>query len=106
MSCLIILLQAKIINTSELVIYTSYISYGNKLRSIFKDDSALAVLKIARLERKRSQLMKTGKIDSKYSKIAFVLHQFKRKEEIDLLRSLYGQQFFPNFRILASWSKS
>jgi len=80
--------------TSEWIRYTSYINYGNKLRATFKDDSALAVLTIARLARKRSQLMKTGKIGSKYSKIAFVLHQFKRKEEINLLRSLYGHQFF------------
>jgi hypothetical protein len=29
-----------------------------------------------------------------YSKIAYLLHQFKRKEEIDLLRSVYGRLFF------------
>jgi deoxycytidylate deaminase len=27
-------------------------------------------------------------------KIAYILHQFKRKEEIDVLRAVYGKQFF------------
>jgi hypothetical protein len=84
----------KLSTTNEWMRYNSYIKYGNKLRTTFKDDAALAVLTIARLAHKRSQLLKKQKLNSKYSKIAFMLHQFKRKEEVDLFRSLYGSQFF------------
>lgn len=75
--------------------YKSYIKYGNQLRAFFKDDAALAVLTVARLARWR-QLNGplSGENKERYSKTAFILHQFKRKEEIDFLRSIYGQQFF------------
>lgn len=76
--------------------YESYIEYGNQLRSVFKDDAALAVLTVARLIRLR-QAKTAHRQDGeqpKYEKMAFILHQFKRKEEVDFLRSLYGKQFF------------
>lgn len=71
--------------------YTSYIKYGNKLRTVFEDDAALAVLTIVRIARLRAA-RKNQSIN--YSKVAFIIHQFKRKEEIDLFRSIYGKQFF------------
>ncbi|CAJ0886361.1 hypothetical protein AMST5_03700 [freshwater sediment metagenome] len=74
--------------------YTSYIKYGNKLRSTFEDDAALAVLTVARLVRRRITHSRGKPNQEKFSKVAFILHQFKRKEEISLLRSIYGKQFF------------
>lgn len=72
--------------------YKSYISYGNQLRESFGDDSALAALTIGRVVRHRTKLG-LGEVDG-YSKVAYLLHQFKRKEEINLFRSIYGRQFF------------
>lgn len=75
--------------------YRSYIKFGNKLRAIFEDDAALAVLTIARLVRARlREARKRRHSAAHYEKIAYIIHQFKRKEEIDLLRSLYGKQFY------------
>ena len=70
--------------------YASYIAYGNQIRGKF-GDAALASLAIRRVMAKRIKLTGT---DEKYSKTVYLLHQFKRKEEIDLLRSVYGRIFF------------
>lgn len=70
--------------------YITYIAYGNQLRAQF-GDSTLASLAIRRVMAKR---LKDNRTDEKYSKTVYLLHQFKRKEEIDLLRSIYGRLFF------------
>ncbi len=74
---------------TELARYETYIAYGNQLRAAFQDD-ILAAIAIRRVMDKRLRLTESGE----YSKIAYLLHQFKRKEEIDLLRSVYGRLFF------------
>ena len=38
--------------------------------------------------------LSTRKDEDKFTKTVFLLHQFKRKEEIDVLRLLYGRLFF------------
>lgn len=70
--------------------YVSYIGYGNQVRAKF-GDAALASLAIRRVMAKRVKL--TG-ADEEYSKTVYLIHQFKRKEEIDILRSVYGRLFF------------
>lgn len=70
--------------------YETYIAYGNQLREKF-DDEILAATTIRRIMAKR---LKIQKDDDKFSKTVFLLHQFKRKEEIDLLRTVYGRLFF------------
>ena len=70
--------------------YDTYIQYGDQLRETFNDDAILAVATVSRIVRKRTRL--SGK--TPFSKTAFLIHQFKRKEEIDLLRSVYGHLFF------------
>ncbi len=78
--------------------YRTHISYGNRLRSHFKDDSALAAFSIGQIIRQRSKKMKLAKKakanDQSFNQVAYLIHQFKRKEEIDLLRSVYGRLFF------------
>lgn len=77
-------------NSTEYLRYKSYIAYGNQLRRAFEDDAALSVLTIGRISKQR-----LNKFDSeKFEKVAYIIHQFKRKEEIDLMRSVYGKQFF------------
>jgi deoxycytidylate deaminase len=69
--------------------FLSYISYGNQLRSEYTDD-ILAVASILRIVRQRVRTQK----DHPFARTVFLLYQFKRKEEIDLLRSVYGRLFF------------
>jgi len=70
--------------------YDSYIKYGDQLRETFSDDSFLAATTIANIIRKREKFSQTDK----YSKTVYLLHQFKRREEIALMRAVYGEAFF------------
>lgn len=72
--------------------YETYIKYGNYLRSETKDASILAALAIQTIVEKRLVTHKEG--DEKFARKAYILDQFKRPEEIDLLRSVYGKTFF------------
>ena len=75
---------------SERARYETYIAYGNQLRATFQDD-ILAASAIRRVMDKRLKFSRPGQ---QFEKLAFLLHQFKRKEEIDLLRNVYGRLFF------------
>ncbi|MGX9393138.1 anti-phage dCTP deaminase [Nitrobacteraceae bacterium UC4446_H13] len=70
--------------------YDTYIAYGNQIRAKF-GDAALAALGIRRIMEKR---VKRDQSREPYSRTVYLVHQFKRKEEIDLLRSVYGRLFF------------
>ena len=72
--------------------YKSYIRYGDQLRDHFADDSFLAATTIASVIRKRAAIRRPD--EEKFKKTAYLLHQFKRREEIELLRSVYGEVFF------------
>ena len=71
--------------------YETHIQYGNQLRETLGDD-VLASSIIYRISNRRVRRNKT--IDDTFSRTAYLLSHFKRKEEIDLLRSIYGQLFF------------
>jgi Deoxycytidylate deaminase len=72
--------------------YKSYISYGNQIREFMNDSSVLAALTVYRIVGSR---LRSGAEDKdKFSKAVYILDQFKREEEIDLLRSVYGRVFF------------
>lgn len=77
--------------------YESFIQFGNYLREKFQDDSALAVLTIARIAKNRQKFSDGDAYQGK----AYIIHQFKRREEIDLFRSVFGRQFF-QFSIYSS----
>lgn len=68
--------------------YKSYIKYGNQLRAALKDNSILALATIYQISAYRN----ANQHDPE--KTAFIIRQFKRPEEIELLRSVYGDQFF------------
>lgn len=73
--------------------YKSYIKYGNQLRTEFEDDALLAATTIGQIiQRRRRRQHQSDAIP--FEKTAYLLHQFKRKEEIELLRSIYGSLFF------------
>ncbi|MBO0733420.1 MAG: dCMP deaminase, partial [Methylocapsa sp.] len=71
--------------------YESHIDYGNQLRTDL-GNHALAGTVISRIAKRRAR----ENIDpcERYSKTAYLIHQFKREEEIDLLRSVYDRLFF------------
>ncbi len=71
--------------------YETHIAYGNQLRSEFGDET-LAASAVGRIVRRRVRLKRGD--DERFSKTVYLIHQFKRKEEIDLLRSVYGRLFF------------
>lgn len=72
--------------------YSSYIEYGNQLRKNFKDNSVLAITSILQIVQRRQENIEKGR--PSYEKTAYLIHQFKRKEEIEILRSVYGRLFF------------
>lgn len=67
-----------------------YIKYGNRVREVCRRDSILAALSILRVAQER--LKQVG--EHRRGKNVYLLYQFKRREEIDLLRSTYGRLFF------------
>lgn len=73
--------------------YDTYIKYGNQLRRHFDDDSILAAAAIGQVIRKRTRLKKEAG-GSGFEGVAYLIHQFKRKEEIELFRAVYGRLFF------------
>lgn len=81
--------KRKLSKATELERYETYIAYGNQLRGTF-GDSFLAASAVRRIMDKRLRHSPLGQ----FEKIAYLIHQFKRKEEVDLLRSVYGRLFF------------
>lgn len=72
--------------------YKTYISYGNQIRREMDDNSVLAALTIYRVVGSR---IRSGQSDEeKFSKTVYILDQFKRQEEIELFRAVYGRIFF------------
>jgi deoxycytidylate deaminase len=72
--------------------FKTYIAFGNRVRELTGDQAICAALVIDKIARSRP-LDQQGK-PNPGEKRAFIVHQFKRKEEIDLLRSVYGRLFF------------
>ncbi|WP_245453019.1 anti-phage dCTP deaminase [Bradyrhizobium sp. C9] len=71
----------------------TYIKYGNQLRATFDDDQILAAITITRIIQRRRSRVSSNKALAP-EKNVYLLYQFKRREEIDLLRSVYGRAFF------------
>ncbi len=72
--------------------YKTYIKFGNAVRKKCKDNEILAALTIAWIFLSRKFYPdKTPKAEER---VAYLIHQFKRKEEVDLFRSVYGRLFF------------
>lgn len=73
--------------------YKTFIQYGDQLRAHFDDDSLLAATAVSQVMRSRLRDSKSDPNDPLERRV-YLLYQFKRKEEIDLLRSVYGRLFF------------
>jgi deoxycytidylate deaminase len=71
--------------------YDSYIKYANRIRELIGFPFALASLCCTAVRNFRRQ--KNGNAGSYVPRTAYIFDQFKRKEEIDLLRQVYGRLF-------------
>lgn len=80
--------KKKLVSSPEAKRLQTYIQYGNQLRQTFNDDELLAAITITRIVQRRT----SSRLQPE--KNVYLLSQFKRREEIDLLRSVYGRAFF------------
>ncbi|MGL4439388.1 MAG: anti-phage dCTP deaminase, partial [Bosea sp. (in: a-proteobacteria)] len=71
--------------------YESLIAYGNAFRSLAKTSSALAGVAVARIREIRKSTK--GNADQPALGNAYIIRQFKRPEEIELMRRTYGRKF-------------
>ncbi len=78
--------------------YDSHIRYANEVRRLFEDEhnensgnDALATLSVAGIREARKSI--TGEHDRPAHKYAYILDQFKRPEEIQLIPRIYGRLF-------------
>src|ERR1700733_7929145 len=71
--------------------YDTYIRYANKLREVIGFPYALAMLCCVAVRNFRRE--KKGDAETYIPNTAYVFDQFKRKEELELLRQVYGRLF-------------
>jgi deoxycytidylate deaminase len=71
----------------------SHIKYGNALRAHFHDHAIMATIAIENIVQKRN-LPKNPLPGDLFQRTVYLIRQFKRKEEIELLRSVYERLFF------------
>ena len=67
------------------------IAYANKVRQQVGRNDALAILAISAIRQFRQAT--GGSAEQPLSKKAYIIRQFKRPEEIKLMRAVYGRQF-------------
>jgi deoxycytidylate deaminase len=85
--------KQELVQSPEFRRLETYIQYGNQLRATFDDDQVLAAFTITRIVQWRRARELLDKATAP-EKNVYLLYQFKRREEIDLLRSVYGRAFF------------
>ncbi|MGE4249905.1 MAG: anti-phage dCTP deaminase [Parvibaculaceae bacterium] len=78
--------------------YDSYIKYANEVRELYAvadeengQNTALAMLAVSGIRTARKELC--GKEDNAQERRAYILDQFKRPEEVHLIRRIYGRLF-------------
>ncbi|MCG5246966.1 anti-phage dCTP deaminase [Methylorubrum extorquens] len=71
--------------------YNTHIHYANQLRKAYGDPSLLGRLCCGAIRNYRKN--KCGQSDGLIDRTAYIFDQFKRREEIDVLRQVYGDLF-------------
>jgi deoxycytidylate deaminase len=71
--------------------FHSLIDYANAYRKLAKSAAALAGIAVLTIRRLRAQITKDP--DTPALGTAYIVRQFKRPEEIDLMRQVYGRKF-------------
>ncbi len=72
--------------------YDTYIKYANRIREISDRPDILAALCCNEIRARRTK-PEGGQPNKCLSKVGYCFDQFKREEEINLLRQIYGNQF-------------
>src|SRR5262249_16365346 len=67
------------------------IAYANKVRELLERNDAMAILAVSAIRQIRKAA--EGDPEVPLENQAYIIRQFKRPEEIKLLRSVYGRQF-------------
>lgn len=87
--------KTNLVDSPLLERYKSHIAYGNQLRRDTADPEILAKAAIYQIIRFRNKIIRfRNQNDESYKKTAYIIHQFKRREEIELMRQVYGNHFF------------
>lgn len=84
-------IEIDIDETSYFGKYKSLISYANAVRENHSNASTLAGLAISKIRQLRKSIV--GSADKPSFNTAYIIRQFKRPEEISLLRKVYGRKF-------------
>lgn len=84
-------INVRLDNSTYFKRYKSLISYANAFRKAAKNGAALAGVAI--LEIRRLRAAKTGSSDQPSLGAAYIVRQFKRPEEVELMRRVYGRKF-------------
>jgi deoxycytidylate deaminase len=71
--------------------FRSLIAYANRFRKLAKSAAALAGLAIGEIRRLRAD--RTGSDNAPARGTAYIVRQFKRLEEVELMRRVYGRKF-------------
>lgn len=71
--------------------YDTHIKYANKLRETYKDPGVLGRICCGAIRNYRKNTK--GKVGALVERTAYLFDQFKRKEEIEILRQVYGDLF-------------
>lgn len=69
----------------------TYIKYGNQLRKNYADPAVLTSIAVYDIVKQRADASGATR---EPERTVYLIRQFKRKEEVDLLRSIYGRLFF------------
>jgi deoxycytidylate deaminase len=73
--------------------YKSLIAYANEYRRVAKHQDALAGLAILKIRELRKKNSSTSNADEPMLGHAYIIRQFKRPEEIETMRRVYGRKF-------------
>lgn len=84
-------IRTKINTSSYFDRYMSLIRYANEYRRVANDPAALAGLSLIRIMKARLEI--SSSIAEPALGTAYIVRQFKRPEEIDLMRRVYGRKF-------------
>lgn len=79
-------------NENEFKRYKTFIAYGDQVRAKIGDDSFFGAVAVQQIIDMRRDAEEEG--ESNFEQNAFLVRQLKRPEEVELLRSVYGQHFF------------
>ncbi|MGO4705793.1 anti-phage dCTP deaminase [Microvirga sp. 2MCAF38] len=71
--------------------YKTLIKYGNEFRALAKNASAIAGIAIAKIREIRAEL--SNDVNQPALGRAYIIRQFKRAEEVALMRRVYGRKF-------------